>query len=144
MGVIIVLAILGPILLWSGIHLINKSKRVRQWPNIEATLTKKEAKLTDKPGGSLSARHEPDILYYFEYKGQKHESNSYSHVTALTDEKTALKKAQSLPDKMVAFVNPEKPEESYLVAPSMILAYIITGIGLLFVLILLALIIAKM
>lgn len=144
MGAIIVLVILGPIITWSGYRLIKKSNSVKSWHQTEVVLTKKGAKYTSQSTTSRSAKYELDVEYTFTIEGRDYTSNSYSHVTVLATEKATLKKAKKLPQRMTAYINPEKPEESYLVAPSMILAYIITGIGLLFILILLALIIVKM
>lgn len=132
MGLIIILAILGPFITWSGLHLMKKANHILKWPQIEVTLIKKGAKYTDKPGGSRSARHEIDVTYNFDFDGVKHTNTSYSFVTTLYPEEKAISKAENLPDIMKAYVNPNDPNESFLVAPSLIFAYIITGLGISF------------
>lgn len=111
--------LLGVAGLWTGFRLLKSRALVENWKTTNGRVIERGTYKPNQPMLSAPAfRYAPLIRYSYEVNGQEFVSNSIlprriqmpRHSTI----KWAERQAQSFPDEVVVYFNPQDPSESYL------------------------------
>ena len=125
------LILFGSLMIYAGVQLLKRINKVKKWSLVDATLTKRGVKYSDKPTGSLSARYEIDIEYTYTFKHKTFKGTTFSAIHELMTKSAAQKKVDALPETFQVYVNPENPSEAYYKISSKLLGYVVLGVGIL-------------
>ena len=128
--------LLGMIGVVTGFMLLKRRTQFNRWKTTNGRVIERGTYQPDIPMLSAPAfRHAPLVKYQYEVEGKEFVSNSIlpkriqapQHNTT----KWAQKKADSFPDEVLVYYNPEDPSESYLIQTSKATLYtVITASGL--------------
>jgi hypothetical protein len=124
--------LIGVVGVVTGFTLSKKRKQFNQWKTTNGRVIERGTYQPDIPMLSVPAfRYAPLVKYEYQVAGKDFVSNSIlpkriqspQHSTI----KWAQKKADSFPDDVTVFYNPEDPAESYLVQVSKATLYLVVG-----------------
>ena len=128
--------LVGTVGVVTGVTLLKRRTQFNHWKTTGGRVIERGTYQPDIPMLSAPAfRYAPFVKYQYEIEGKEFVSNSIlpkriqspQHSTI----KWAQKKAESFPDEVMVYYNPEDPSESYLVQTSKATLYtVITASGL--------------
>ena len=138
--------ILGVVGFVTGLTLLRKRTQFNQWKTTTGKVIERGTFQPDIPMLSAPAfRYSPLVRYHYQVAGKEFVSNSIlpkriqlpKHNTI----KWAQKQAESFPEEVIVYYNPEDPTETYLVLTSRRVLYVVLAasffavlVGLLFLL----------
>ena len=116
----------------TGLTALRRRKRFNQWKTTSGRVVERGTYQPDIPMLSVPAfRYAPLVKYEYQVAGKNFVSNSIQPKRIQAPQhstiKWAQKQADSFPDDVTVFYNPEDPAESYLVQTSKGTLYLVVG-----------------
>jgi len=116
----------------TGFSLLKRRTQFNLWKTTSGRVIERGTYQPDTPMLSAPAfRHAPLVKYKYQVEGKEFVSNSILPKRIQSPQhntiKWAQKQADSFPDDVVVYYNPEDPSESYLVQTSRVTLYLVIG-----------------
>lgn len=119
---------------WYGVKLIKLYLRVKKWDRIKATITQRSV-VERKQTSASRAGFKPSVDYSYSYNSKTYTGNKIFLVELIKGERGFLKTAaerflNKIPNEVLIYVNPKKPEEAVIYCDGVKLYIIVLIIGL--------------
>lgn len=113
----------------AGVSMIISGQKLRGFSTTPGRIVERGVKRATTTGATKGAAFEPQVKYTYTVDGKSYTGERIGPMLTAYDEDSAKKAAAQFPDEVQVRYNPKSPGEAYLQLPSMGMAALFLGLG---------------